>query len=192
MAKINLLPWRDELRKERQAQFLKVLLAVAVVAASGVVAANWTISGWKTNQEARNQYLESEISLLDKQIAEIDMLEKKKKELLTRMRIIQELQQSRPVIVRVFDELVRLVPSGITLSELARSGEVFKFKGQTEANARVAKFMRNLDDSLWFQKPSLSSITSTSKAKTIGGKEPPSDFVMQVQLELPDQEGGKK
>lgn len=191
MAKINLLPWRDELRKERQNQFLKVLAGVALLAGGAVVGANATIASWKTNQEARNQYLQTEIVLLDKQIAEIELLEKKKEELKNRMRIIQELQQSRPVIVRVFDELVRRVPSGITLSELARSGEVLKFNGQTEANARVSKFMRNLDDSPWFQKPALSSITST-RAALPGGKEAPSNFVMQVQQELPEQPGATK
>lgn len=191
MAKINLLPWRDELRKERQNQFLKVLAGVALLAGGAVVGANATIASWKTNQEARNQYLQTEIVLLDKQIAEIEMLEKKKEELKNRMRIIQELQQSRPIIVRVFDELVRLVPSGITLSDLTRSGEVLKFNGQTEANARVSKFMRNLDDSPWFQKPALSSITST-RTPLPGGKEAPSNFVMQVQQELPEQLGGNK
>ncbi len=104
MANINLLPWREELRQEKQRQFLSVLGLVAILA----VVVSWSIYTYYENQldnqRARNKYLESEIQKLDSKIKEIETLENERQQLVERMSLIQDLQKSRPQIVHVFDE----------------------------------------------------------------------------------------
>jgi type IV pilus assembly protein PilN len=158
MAKINLLPWRDEYRREKQQEFVTVLVGVGVVAA--LVAYLWinTINGQIDNQKSRNKMLEKEIALLDKKVAEIKELKERRRQLIERMKVIQGLQGERPVIVRYFDELVRSMPEGVYLTDLVREGGNIKMTGVTESNVRVSALMRNVDASEWFASPNLSSV----------------------------------
>ena len=123
MAKINLLPWREERRAELQKEFLVVLSGFAVIAAGLVLVAQTVFSGFVSDQQARNKYLKNNITELNKQVTEIQELEKKKQELLDRMKVIQELQGNRPIIVRIFDEMVRTIPDGVFYGKLSRSAE---------------------------------------------------------------------
>lgn len=158
MAKINLLPWRDEYRREKQQEFLSVLGFVAI--ATLLVAYLWygSVNGAIDSQEARNQMLDKEIAALEQKVTEIRELKKRRAELLDRMKVIQALQGERPVIVRYFDELVRAIPEGIYLTTLERKGNVISLRGITESNVRVSALMRNVDESEWFATPNLSSV----------------------------------
>lgn len=158
MAKINLLPWRDEYRREKQQEFLGVLGAVAALTVLGVYIWISTINGAIDSQKQRNDILTQEIRALDQQVKEIDQLKKRRAELLARMKVIQGLQGERPLIVRYFDELVRAVPEGVYLRTLKRSGDKVDVTGITESNVRVSAFMRNLDASEWFANPNLRSV----------------------------------
>lgn len=163
MAKINLLDWREAYRKERLQQFTAVLIAVAVIAA--LVAYIWVsiINAAIDNQKARNQYLQSEIAILDKKVKEIKELKSRREDLLDRMAVIQGLQGKRPLIVRYFDELVRAVPEGVYLTSLVRKGDKVTIEGITESNVRVSALMRNLDGSEWFRSPNLSTVKAEPK-----------------------------
>ena len=190
MANINLLPWRQELRKQRQQEFVAILLAVSLVAVGIVLFAHMALSKQVSDQEERNQYIKAEISKLDFQITEIDALQKRRDELLSRMKVIQDLQGRRPVIVRVFDELVRVIPDGVYLKSLERKGDVFTISGVAESANQVSNLMRNLDASPWFKSPVLSTVaadqaSSGSKDKT-GEKQQGSRFALTVLLEAPD------
>lgn len=180
MAKINLLPWREELRRERQKQFMGMLGLAVAAAVLAMFFVYSTYDSWINEQNDRNNILQSEISGLDKQIAEIKELEAKKKELVTRIEIIQNLQQSRPLIVRLFDTLVRTIPDGVYLTELTRSNTSLGIKGKTESNNRVSKFMRNIEESQWLNGPVLESITADK-----GNGEANSNFVMKAQQTVP-------
>ncbi|ADE16902.1 Fimbrial assembly family protein [Nitrosococcus halophilus Nc 4] len=158
MARINLLPWREAQRKEREKQFYLVLAFGAVLAASIVFYVNSYINGLIDNQIQRNQYLQDQIAIVDKQIHKIKNLEKEKKKLLARMEIIQKLQASRPQIVHLFDEIVRTLPNGIHLESIKRQGHTNMLHGVAESNARVSVFMRNLDASPAFENPRLDVI----------------------------------
>ena len=158
MANINLLPWREELRKEKTRQFtsmtgFSVLLTVAVFLLIHV-----TISSQISYQQKRNKILQDEISRLDIALKEIEGLEETKEKLLSRMDIIQSLQQKRPQIVHLFDEIVRTVPEGIYLTGIKQSGTGININGIAESNGRVSAYMRNIDNSDWMATPKLSVI----------------------------------
>lgn len=158
MARINLLPWREERRRERKQKFLlnAGIAAACAVAAIGLV--HVVYQNIIDYQTARNGYLESEIKKLDKTIAEIRDLEKEKQRLIDRMRAIETLQTSRPIIVHIFDELVSTLPEGISLTEITQSSNAITIKGIAESNARVSNFMRNVEASKWVKKPQLNII----------------------------------
>lgn len=158
MARINLLPWREELRQQRKKEF-----GIAIVAALAVTGALWGLYFWHVGQlidyqTSRNDYLQSQIALLDSKIKEIEKLEAERDSLIQRMRAIETLQTSRPIIVKLFDALVSTLPEGLFLTEISQTGEKLTIKGIAQSNARVSNFMRNIEDSEVLQNPSLTVI----------------------------------
>jgi len=117
-------------------------------------------------QNQRNAYLKQEIAVVERQIREIQELDKTKQNLLARMNVIQELQSSRPQIVHLFDEVVTILPDGVYLSALKQDGGHVAFEGEAQSNARVSSMMRNIDDSEWLEKPKLEFIESKEKTGT--------------------------
>lgn len=158
MANINLLPWREERRQEAKQDFLTVLGGVALAGLLLVVLADRHVTGAIDNQNGRNTYLQNQINELSEQVNEIKELERKKQELLDRMKVIQELQGNRPIIVRIFDELVRSLPDGVFYSDLNRVGNQVKLTGIAESNNRISSLMRKVDKSEWFTNPNLTSV----------------------------------
>jgi type IV pilus assembly protein PilN len=158
MAKINLLPWREELRNQRKQEFM-AMLGFAAVVAVGV----WGLVHVYHTQlieyhQARNQYLTEEIAKLDKKIEEIKKLQQEKERLLARMRAIEQLQGNRPLVVRLFDELVANLPEGVSLLSVNQKGTAITINGVAQSNARVSTFMRNLEASDWLRNPQLDII----------------------------------
>ncbi len=164
MPRINLLPWREELRKQRQQEF-GIMAAVAALLMGGIVfLAHVQVNAMIGHQEQRNKMLDTEIAKLDKKIAEIRNLEKEKENLLARMKIVEQLQTSRPEIVHLFDEMVTALPEGVYLTSLAQTGRKVELKGFAQSNARVSSFMRKLDASPWLENPDLKKIQAIKKA----------------------------
>lgn len=170
MARINLLPWRDWERERKKKEFLGNLVAVLVAGVALVLLGGWYLGGRIDNQNERNAFLEREIAVLDQKIAEIQSLQKTRDELLARMRVIQELQGNRPVIVRVFDEMVRSLASGVHFRSLKMEGTRFTVEGVAESNNRISSLMRNLDNSDWFASPNLKSIKEDPQNSTYGAQ----------------------
>lgn len=167
MAHINLLPWRETLRKKRQQQFGLVAVGLLLVTVAILAAGHFQIGAMIDYQDKRNRFLTDEIKELDRKIKEIKELEKTKAQLLTRMDIIQQLQSSRPEIVRLFDELVNTLPEGTYLTQVVQRGRGIDLKGNAQSNARVSTYMRKIDASDWLGKPHL--VVIESKAKTGAG-----------------------
>jgi len=163
MAQINLLPWREELRKEQTTRFLVMLGLCILLTLCIIMVIHFNISGMISHQEQRNKILKDEISRLDIELIKIQDLETTKTQLLARMEIIQSLQQKRPQIVHLFDEVVRTVPEGLHITELAQAGETLTINGVAESNGRVSAYMRNIDSSDWLTKPRLNVIESIRK-----------------------------
>ena len=167
MPRINLLPWREELRKRRQRDF-GVLAGLSVLAMAVVVLGVHTyFSGRIEFQQSRNEYLQQQIALLDKRIKEIEELDQEKSSLLARMEIIQQLQASRPEIVHLFDEIVESLPDGVYLTKFAQKGRSLSLEGVAQSNARVSSLMRNTDASAWMENPALVEIKARSKSQDV-------------------------
>lgn len=160
MANINLLPWREERRQLVRQQFLVILGGVAVLGVVLVLLAMSIVKGEIAEQRERNAYLQQHINKLNKEVAEIQDLEKRRQQLLDRMAIIQDLQGTRPLIVRVFDELVRTLPDGLFYTSLKRRDKRIEVEGIAESNNRVSSLMRKLDASPWFTEPNLTAVSA--------------------------------
>ena len=160
MPRINLLPWRDEQRKERKVQFLIALGGATLTAMLLAFLGYLMFSSMIDGQQRRNDRLRAEIKSLDKQIEEINSLETAKQNFIARMDIIEKLQRSRPEIVHVFDEIVKTLPDGIYLTGIKQTDQKFKFDGEAQSATRVSTFMRNIDSSEWLTKPELQGIAA--------------------------------
>ncbi len=149
MANINLLPWREADRKRRQRDFGIMLVAGLVMAMTVSMLMYVHVDNLIKQQNRRNSYLEGEIAALNRKIKEIRELEKTKANLIARMSIIQRLQESRPEIVHLFEELVDTLPDGVLLTRVAQSSRSLNLDGNAQSNARVSSYMRNIDGSNW-------------------------------------------
>ena len=183
MAHINLLPWREERRQELKKEFLVTVGLVFLLAVGLVVLGDRIVNGPIENQNARNQYLADNIKILDEQVAEIRELEKKRNQLLDRMRVIQELQGNRPIIVRVLDQLVRTVPDGVFYTNLQTKGNTISIRGVAESNNRVSSLMRRLAASDWLANPNLDAVRA---APEYGDQA--NTFNLTVQIQAPESE----
>ena len=169
MAHINLLPWRENLRKQRKRNFYMQLLGAVVVALLALVLWHIQVMDQIDHQNARNAYLKAEIAKVDKKIWEIKALDKRRAELVARMNVIQQLQVSRPQVVHLFDELVKTIPDGTYLDRMVQKGDAVTLEGWAQSNARVSAYMRAIDRSEWIKDADLKIIKSEDKQKTAAG-----------------------
>jgi type IV pilus assembly protein PilN len=158
MARINLLPWREIRRQQKQRNFMIMIAAGAVAAALLIIAIHLQINNLIAKQENRNEYLRGEITRLKKAEAEIKELDKVKARLLARLAVIQNLQTSRPGMVKVLDALPRLLPENIYLFLLKSDSSQVTMKGIASSNNTISVFMRNLAESAEFGEPVLTIV----------------------------------
>jgi len=163
MPRINLLPWREAERQERQRDFMVAIAAsfVAGIIVAGLV--NFVYVGRIDYQLERNARLEAEIVELDKSITEINGLERQKERLLARMEIIERLQSSRPEIVHLFDEMTRQIPEGVYLTAMKQSGSSVEVTGVAQSSTRVSALMRQIDASDWMTDPDVVKVETTEQ-----------------------------
>ncbi|MBA6413945.1 PilN domain-containing protein [Parahaliea sp. F7430] len=185
MAKINLLPWRDERREEQKKEFLMLLGMMLLLAVALLILGDRYVNAQIDHQRARNNHLSQNIKVLDKKVAEIAELERKRDQLLDRMQVIQELQGNRPVIVRILDQLVRTVPDGVFYTRLISQAKDISITGVAESNNRVSSLMRRLDASDWLTEPNLDSVRA---APQYGDQA--TTFQLKVKVQLPDSGNG--
>ncbi len=182
MAHINLLPWREEQRQEKTRQFATVTVLSLLLTGAVVFMVHVTFNNQIDHQEHRNKMLQDEIKTLDASLKQIATLEETKDQLLSRMDIIQSLQQQRPQIVHLFDDIVRTVPEGIYLTSIQQHGAQLTINGVAESNGRVSAYMRNIDTSDWMAIPKLKVI------QTKKGTLRSSDFTLVTSQSRPDDE----
>ena len=186
MARLNLLPWREQLREERKKQFLAAWAITLLSSAAVVFLVGLYVSGGIDNQQSRNQYLQQQVSVLDRQIKEIEGLKAQRTLLLERMGVIQNLQGHRPVSVRIFDEVAKIVPEGVYFKDLKLEGNRLSLIGVAESNNRISDLMRNFDGSDWFTEPNLTGVRKIS----ING-ERLNEFDLTIRKVTPGQIGGR-
>ncbi|BBR40756.1 PilN family type IV pilus biogenesis protein TapN [Aeromonas allosaccharophila] len=164
MSNINLLPWREARAQRQKKQFGALLgIFVLVTVALGFFA-NWLVDRQITAQQQRNQRLVQEMTILDAQLGEIRLLKERRKELIDRMQLIEQLQMRRNVPVRLFNQLPSLVPNGVYLNTLAMQNNIIDVNGKTEAYGRVASMMRRIDGSGWLGQSKISTIFAADVA----------------------------
>jgi type IV pilus assembly protein PilN len=168
MPRINLLPWRDEERKERKLKFLVALGGAAVGALVVTGVGYMLMDSMVSAQEARNSRLDEEIAVLDRQIEKINSLEADKARFIARMEVIEKLQRSRPEIVHIFDEITKQMPDGVYLTAITQTGTRLKFEGVAQSSTRVSTFMRNIDGSSFLKNPELAVVQTKSDSTTTG------------------------
>ena len=166
MPHINLLPWRDELRKRREKEFIITAVIAALMMGGVVLGVHLHYESRIAYQNQRNTFIETEISALDKKIKEIENLKKERDRLIARTKVIQDLQAGRPEIVHVFDELVTTLPDGVYYTKVSQKGRQLNLTGVAQSNARVSSLMRSLDTSTWFDNSELVEITTTEQKAT--------------------------
>jgi type IV pilus assembly protein PilN len=181
MARINLLPWREERRKQRQKEFSIMLGAAAL----GAILLSFVIisyyNGQIDGQNERNAFVQQQIDEVKKKNEEIKQLEAKKAKLLARKEVIEKLQANRSQMVHLFDSLVRTIPDGAVLTSIKQDSETLTLEGRAQSNARVSTYMRNLEGSGWMTNPDLSIIEAKG-----GDKGLPYQFKLQVKLANPN------
>lgn len=188
MARINLLPWRAERRKQRQRDFYAMLGGAAIGGAALALLIGMFYSGQISGQHERNAYLETEIAEVKKQNAEIERLEHQRTRLLARKEVIEKLQAKRSQMVHLFDSLVRTIPDGVVLTGIKQEGDQLTLAGRTQSNARVSTYMRNLETSGWMSNPELTIIEAKAQERSPGG--PAVDikalpYVFELKVSLP-------
>ena len=165
MAKINLLPWRDELREKRKKEFIAICIGaffLGVIAAAAV----WFYYDQKLqDQEQANQLIVSTNQNFDVQLKSLDGLQEQRNAIIERMKLIQGLQSQRPIAVHLIDELVRVVPSNVYITRFTRSGDKFTFEGKAESPNAVAEFLRNLEASPWYRNAFMNSFLAVEVNK---------------------------
>lgn len=181
MPHINLLPWRDELRKRREKEFIITAVIAAVLMGAVVLGVHLHYESRIAHQNQRNTFIETEIAALDKKIKEIEDLKKERDRLIARTKVIQNLQAGRPEIVHVFDELVTTLPEGVYYTKVAQKGRALNLQGVAQSNARVSSLMRSLDTSNWFENPSLVEIKGDPAKQDAAARHP--TFILNVSQE---------
>lgn len=158
MIRINLLPHRAEKRRAKQLQFI-ILSAISLLAgALIVVLVHVAISSQIDYQNRRNDYLKQEISVLDKQIAEIKKLREQTQSLLARKNVVENLQSTRSDVVHLLDQILRILPDGVYIKSIKQSGYKIALVGYAQSNARISTLMRSVEDSPWLDSPTLIEI----------------------------------
>ena len=187
MSNINLLPWRLQLRVKRQRQALVALFGVLVLAVGVVLLAEYYLALATTRQQARNSFIRRELLMLDERIKETNTLKKQRQQLIERMQVIHDLQSKRTSSVRVFDQLVRTLPSGVYFTSLQRIGPLIAIEGAAESNNLVSHLMRQQDKSDWLTAPSLIEI----KAVRADQLDKANTFKLAVLQAVPSKNGGE-
>jgi type IV pilus assembly protein PilN len=185
MIRINLLPHREEKRKQRKAAFLQMLVLSAVAGAAIVVAAAGFFATKIANQNQRNEFIKAENTRLDGQIKEIATLKQEIDALKARQQAVEDLQSDRNQPVYLMDELVKQVPEGIYLSSFKQDNQRVVLNGHAQSNERVSELLRNLsNNSPWLERPDLVEIRSTGIGQGRDAKKV-FDFTVNVGIKRP-------
>jgi type IV pilus assembly protein PilN len=163
---INLLPHREEKRKRKKIAFFAGL-GVAAAVGLGIVG-GWyvVVEQLKTAQQDRNQFLQTEIAKLEREIKDIANLKAEIASLTSRQKAVEDLQTDRNLPVHILNELVRQTPEGMYFTAVKQDGQLLSVTGIAQTQERISEFLRNTAyNSEWLVTPELIE----SKATIITG-----------------------
>lgn len=191
MARINLLPWREEQRKLRQRKFLSTMLGTVILGFVLVFIVITIFNQKIDHQRDRNNLVKREIAMLEERIQRIEELERTRERLITRKQIIERLQASRSTTVELLDNLAKSIPVGVTLITVRQQGTNLALVGSSQSNARVSAYLRELESNQLFLNPQLEfvRIASQGRGQNPAGSAEPYQFSIRVGLRPPKIEG---
>jgi len=182
MARINLLPWREEQRRDRQRQFMMTMLVTSILGVFVVFLIGAVYDQKINHQQSRNQLVKQEIQKLESRIKRIDELERTRARLISRKQVIERLQASRSMTVELLDNLARTIPVGVTLTTVGQQGPTLALVGNSQSNARVSAYLKELEMNDLFINPQLDYVRSSPRA---GSSTEPYQFSIKVKLRQP-------
>lgn len=183
MTNVNLLPWREALRKRKQQQYIGTLSIVAIFACAIVGGIYFLFDLNIANQQSRNAYLQKEMLIVNAEIREIKKLKEKKADMIERVNLVRNLQNTRPVAVHLFDEIARSMPDDLYLTQVSYRKQKLTLSGIAKNNRLIATLIRQLEDSDWLEEPNLTKIQTTKSGE--------SQFEVSISLGYPENRGGK-
>ena len=164
MARINLLPWREKERERRNKEFviqMVVVTAIALICAALI----WSFQNRQyASQQEANALITQANTALDRDLKEIEDLESRQNEIIARMKVIEDLQGTRPIPVHVLDSLTRSIPANLYLTELERKDNILTIKGKADNPNTVTDLVRNIDSSGWMENSKVVSIVNSGTA----------------------------
>lgn len=158
MININLLPWRDDARIENKRQFAILAVATALVGVILIAVIHLTLSEKIARQEQRNNFLTENISSFSTEINLLKSLQKEKQQLLQSLNLIQDLHDSKFRVVRILDEVARLVPNQVHLTKILRTDSKIYFEGTASSNEKITLLMKKINELNWLNNPELNEI----------------------------------
>lgn len=164
MARINLLPWRQDERERRNKEFITLVVAVTLLSLLAAFAAWSYFNNELDDQFDANVLIEQENVRLDGVLTEIDSLEQRREDIISRMQVIQDLQGRRPVPVRLWDDLAKAMPPALYLNSLKREGDVLTLTGLADNPNIISSLIRNLDSSQWMRDSAVTNIQQNISA----------------------------
>ena len=183
MILINLLPHREAARKRRRDTFNTLMGGSALVGA--VIAGG--IGTWQQmridHQQNRNNYLRSEIKVLEGQIKDVENIEQEIAALSARQKAVEDLQADRNLPVHMLNELVKQLPAGVYITGLKQENQTVTLRGIAQSQQRVSELLKNFTDNTpWFSQPQLIEIVAANIALTSRDQRPVASFTMRFQL----------
>jgi len=183
---INLLPHREEKRRQRKQAFFVGLAVAALVGAAIVGAWYFVLQQMVAQQMARNQFLRTEIQRLELQIKDIATLRAEIEALKARQKAVEDLQTDRNTPVRLLDELVKQAPEGVYLQSVRQTANVVAVTGIAQTNERVSELLRNLlYSSPWLEQPELVEIKAVTLTTANREQRRLFEFSLRVRIKQP-------
>lgn len=183
MILINLLPHREEARKRRKEAFQATMFASFLLGLVIAGAIYWWFQMMITDQQAKNNFLQQEIKVLEEQIKEIASIEDEIAALRARQKAVEDLQSDRNLPVHLLTELVKQMPDGVYITAIGQTGQTITMQGMAQSNERVSELLRNLSaNTPWLDKPELSEITASTVSLSQRDQRRVSSFNLKFQL----------
>ena len=166
MMEINLLPHREARRAADLRETVAVLLLGLVLVGGAVFLTDKGVKSDLAAAEASVTHLKADIARFEPQKKLVKDFKKRKKQLQSKLDVIDTLEQARNGPVRVLDELSASVPDRLWLTSISTKGKGISLEGQSLDTGVVADFLRSLNESPYFENVDLES---TTRGKAIQG-----------------------
>lgn len=165
MTDINLLPWRDTLRKAIKREFLIVMTIILALIISILIIGVNVINSKMQRQLKFNAALQTDMEVLETKISAIKTIKIELNNLAAKQDALEKLQSERILIVRLLEEIVYQTPSGVHLTRLNKKGLQLTFEGVAESSVRISEFMQKIAQSKWIAEPHLIEIKVADGSK---------------------------